>query len=108
MIKDIAKVQDKVEILLERYPELRDNDKLLWLAYMNTNHSLRDLIGEETYQTLKRIILNSPTFESISRARRKIQETMYQGDKEKRLEEAENMSNWATGKQMNYLEFQDS
>jgi hypothetical protein len=33
MITDLIKVQDRVEYILSLYPETRDSDKLLWLAY---------------------------------------------------------------------------
>lgn len=72
----IVLVKDRVAKLMEEYPELRDNDTLLFLAYMVKYHYLREVIGPGAYNDLKRILLNdsTPKFESISRARRKIQE----------------------------------
>ena len=32
MLSDYVKVQDRIKFLLERYPEVRDSDKLLWLC----------------------------------------------------------------------------
>ena len=34
MIKDLITIKDKVNYLLEKYPETRDSDKLLWLGYL--------------------------------------------------------------------------
>lgn len=67
--------KEKVTELLSEYPELRDSDKLLWLAYMNKHHQLRDKIGAN-YLDFRKILLSEdvPTMESITRARRKIQE----------------------------------
>lgn len=67
--------KEKVTELLSEYPELRDSDKLLWLAYMNKHHQLRYKLGAN-YLDFKKILLSEdvPTMESITRARRKIQE----------------------------------
>lgn len=78
----IKTVRDKVEDLLFRHEPLRDNDMLLWFAYLNEEKGLRQMLGEAGYQILKQMVLDedTPKFESISRARRAIQETgKYQG-----------------------------
>jgi len=73
-----GKTQDKVENLLQKYPELRDNDKTLFLTYLNLYHGLRDKLrsAHDPYEVFKEIILSEdvPMFESVSRARRKLQE----------------------------------
>ena len=69
----------RVKCLLEKYPELRDHDKKLYISYLNVFHFLKprlDRHPNNAYQTLKEIIMDTkvPMFESVSRARRKIQE----------------------------------
>ena len=99
--KGIVTVRDKVEQLLFEFDVLRDNDMLLWLAYLNRYHKLRELIGEANYQVLKNIILDSetPKFESIRRSRQKIQEAgVYQGKfRDERLGEQENVKDIIRG-----------
>lgn len=62
--------------LLKKYPSLRDNDRVLWLAYCVQHKGLRKILGKEYYNLFKNWLLsdNIPTFESLSRARRKVQE----------------------------------
>ena len=91
MIKDLVKAKDKVESLLKSYPECRDNDKLLWLAYLVVFHDLREILGEEAYVKFRELLLNEDTvtMESIRRVRQKFQEEgKYVGTKRKhRLKE---------------------
>lgn len=74
--KELCNVKETVEFLLTSYEELRDNDTLLFLAYLNLKHDLRYRIGKDNYETMKKILLHedTPKFESISRRRRKLQE----------------------------------
>lgn len=96
----------RVKALLDKYPFLRDNDKKLYLSYLNSFHNLRDRIKsnpENSYETLKEIILNPdvPMFESVSRARRKVQEKFsnLRGlSYSKRKESAEVVKDWSVGK----------
>ncbi len=79
MLNDLRKVEGKVRDILETVYEARDNDMILFLVYLNRYHGLRRRLEEnvkpEPYLELKRIVLDeAPKFESISRARRKIQE----------------------------------
>ena len=77
MSDGIITAVDKVRDLLIEYPQTRDSDKLLWLAYMAKYHGLKLALGDEKYAELKNILLSeeTPTMESVTRARRKIQET---------------------------------
>jgi len=99
MIKDLEKVGDRITLILEDYPHTRDSDKLLWLAYNVGFNNLLDVLAPEKYEEFKSWLLKSqtPVFESLSRARRKIQETRPElaGDKEKRLAEAEAVRVWS-------------
>lgn len=89
----IESVSTKIEWLLKFYPELRDDDTLLFLAYLNRFHLLREVIGVDAYKKLKALLLDDAVvkFESVSRARRKIQsQGLYQGTKrDLKLEEQE-------------------
>ena len=58
------KLYDKVKDLLEGYPHLRSNDKILVWVIWN---------GDETLLTLSKYS-QAPSSESITRARRKVQE----------------------------------
>lgn len=76
-MKKLLNVQEKVKGLLTRYPETRNNDMLLYVKFAK-------LIDEEYQQNaLKRpfedVVLkleeyHLPTFGSVGRARRKLQE----------------------------------
>lgn len=71
----------KVANLLEQYKVLRDNDKLLLLAFWNVHYNLKDRIGDQAYQALKEVVLQAPTPESIRRVRQKLnEEGHYIGD----------------------------
>jgi hypothetical protein len=76
MLSQVKSNRDKVKTILEKYPETRNSDKLLWLAYMCFYKELKFIIGEENYVKFRALLLqeSTPTFESLTRARRKIQE----------------------------------
>lgn len=62
------KLYDQVKSLLEKYPELRNSDmKLLWSVWYMNNLVVNGQISRENFYKA-----NSP--ESITRARRKVQE----------------------------------
>lgn len=88
--KDLTTVYDEVKHLLRTKTELRDNDKLLWLEYIEKFTSVSSAVKTGDWSLFKSSILdvNTPMFESISRARRKIQEDYpyLAGNKIKRLE----------------------
>lgn len=92
VLSDYVKVQDRVLFLLQKYPELRDSDKLLWLAYNCHFNNLKEVSLTGKYEALKAWLLREevPVFESLSRARRKIQEEKpyLAGEKAKRLQES--------------------
>lgn len=102
MLEQLLTVRAKVGYLLDTFPPLRDNDKLLWLAYLNQFHGLRAKLGDESYNVLKAIIISSetPSTESIRRVRQQFQEEgNYLGEKrEKRLEEEKRVRKWAKKK----------
>lgn len=96
MIKHIKTTKHRVYKLLEDYPTLRDCDKKLWLAYMNTYHGLRDHCD---YMSFKKMLLDpkTPTMESVRRVRQKIQENgEFVGERrQQRMEEAKEVKQWA-------------
>lgn len=98
---ELRTTKSKVETILYEHPDTRDNDKYLWLAYMNKYHSLRALLGEEAYKALRFIILHprTPLFESVRRVRQKLQEEgKYLGKKRKQRKNAEqDVRDWTKG-----------
>jgi len=87
---DLKKIQGRVKSLLNDSPELRDNDKLLWLAYISKHTNIPIIIKLGDMDSFKECIMdeNTPMFESISRARRLVQAEYPElaGNKRKRLE----------------------
>ena len=68
-------VQKRVGGLLKAYPDTRDNDKALITRYMTAWHDLKARIGSEAFDIVKEVIFEEmPTFETITRMRRKYQE----------------------------------
>jgi hypothetical protein len=90
IVKDLKTVEGKVHQILQKYPATRDSDKLLWLAYNSLYNNLKSVIKSGEYDQFKQWILSpdTPIFESLSRARRKIQEQHpeLEGDKATRME----------------------
>lgn len=103
MLKDLTRVHDRVEEILKKHPETRDNDKLLWLAYNCIHNGLQNMFsGTLRYMEFRKWLLQDevPVFESLSRARRKIQENneaLEGAQRAKRLDEAEGVRQWAKG-----------
>lgn len=91
MIDDINNVQDRVKFILEKYPECRDSDKLLWLAYCCHYNNLKEVVATGRYTNFKDWLMREeiPSFESLSRTRRKMQEDQEElaGNKKVRLKE---------------------
>lgn len=79
MLRQIKDAHSKVETILRLHPEARDDDKLLWLAYMQTYGPLKT-IHENHRQAVswfRSVIMSreTPKFETLRRARQKVQET---------------------------------
>ena len=103
MLEDLIKCKDRIEYLLSTRPETRDCDKVLWLMYLFTFHTLKSIDRSPTPSLrLSEILLASdtPTSESIRRVRQKFQESgLYVGTKRaQKMEEAENVRLWARKK----------
>lgn len=91
----------RVEMLLLKYEQIRDDDKMLWLAYCSQFCSLKQNMSD--YEKFKSWLLSNkvPTFESLSRARRKIQEhnPLTRGKHYKvKQESAQTIADWAVGR----------
>jgi hypothetical protein len=91
MKRSLEKAKDRVEYLLRQFPETRDCDRLLWLAYLCTFHNLQGAIREHGYAGLRKIVCDPATcsMESVRRTRQKFQEGgRYLGEKrQERLRE---------------------
>jgi len=74
-MKKLFSAIDEVEIFLTKYPILRDNDERLmaniWVKYIGQNE-LDDMDAKDLLASLANKLL--PSYESISRCRRKLQE----------------------------------
>lgn len=75
----MKKVTEKVEKLLKDYPECRSSDKRLWITYLVVYHNLRMDMRNKPDLAFETFVLTmmdkaTPSFESISRSRRKFQE----------------------------------
>lgn len=83
MLDHLIRITDRVEYLLEKYPPLRDSDKLLWLAYLCHFHGLGRIMPHGIYQRFKDMLMHedTPPMESVRRVRQKIQESgSYRGE----------------------------
>lgn len=99
MISDLIKVEDRVAHILRKYPQTRDSDKKLWLAYNVLFNDLKEVMSPAEYSVFREWLLrdDTPVFESLSRMRRKLQEKdkSIAGNRVKRMEEAENVRQWS-------------
>lgn len=98
MLEQIKTNYHKVEHILKTCPDTRDNDQLLYLEYLREFKDLGRKIGNNNFDILKYILLHKDTasMESITRARRKIQEKgIYQSNKkEKRRKNEKEIKNF--------------
>ena len=70
--KKLKTISAEVKELLQKYPRARDDDMLLYSYYMNIKGYSWNITVSELYYLQKEG--NLPTFESVGRARRKVQE----------------------------------
>lgn len=91
MLEKFDNVTSRVRYLLETYPEVRDNYKLLFLAYNCQFNNLKETIASGRYESFKAWFLHEDTAmsETIGRARRKLQEEFPElaGNKDYRLQD---------------------
>ena len=78
-MKRLCEITKLVKTILEEKPETRDNDNLLWLESVRTvvrDFKYGNKMTELTFAYVLKNIhsLGLPSFESCSRARRKLQE----------------------------------
>ena len=69
-------LRSKIYSLLMYFENLRDDDKLLWIAYCEKYQGLETVVCEANYGEFCKWLMRKeiPTFESITRVRRKLQE----------------------------------
>lgn len=64
---------DQVRYILNKYPKARDDDYLLWAIFLFMNNIVKE--EEKFYEVITKAKANKlPSYESITRARRKVQE----------------------------------
>lgn len=74
MIRTIKRIREKVSYILNKSQKSRDNDALLYFLYLDKFHGLSNKIGRDNAKKLYKIIKHAPFPETMSRARRKLQE----------------------------------
>ena len=69
-------IQARVRFLLSKYAFCRDNDKMLWLYYADIFCDLSGVVKGGNFKYFDSWLMDDrvPTFESLSRCRRKLQE----------------------------------
>lgn len=101
MLNDLIRVKDKVEALLDKWPELRDDDTALFATYRIQYHDVvRRLRGaDDPAKEWLDIEMDPriPSRESVRRTRQKFQQDgLYLGEKRaERLEEEDRVREWA-------------
>lgn len=91
MIKQIKKLEPQVELMLRQYPRLRDDDNALYInLVILTDETLKTDVSVN-YFFANFVHGKYPSFESVSRARRKVQEKFEElrGDKYNKRKEKE-------------------
>lgn len=88
MKKQTQKVLDVVEAVLIQYPEARNDDFILYLRVITYTKGLAFAYCETLYDVLvKHQLYGLPSFESVSRARRKLQSELPQLKASKQIQE---------------------
>jgi len=86
MVK-LKTTKEKIEHLLKNYPELRDDDRKLWLSYLITFHNLQDIfLCPKPFESLCDLLLKKEisNAETIRRIRQKFQQSgLYVGTEKK-------------------------
>ena len=99
VVDQLNTLTDTIDWVLDMYPITRDNDCLLWLAVMNIKYDLKQILKDQ-YEPFKALLLQErvPSFESVSRCRRKLQEKnkSLRGELyEERQNEAKEVCEWS-------------
>lgn len=72
----MSKLYDKIKTLLKMYPDFRDSDKKLFWDICKRKGLIQStyVMDNVTERITKQDFMYAPAFESVSRARRKVQE----------------------------------
>ena len=92
MIKQIKKLEPQIELMLRQHPSLRDDDNRLYVnLILQLDEVLKNQETKVNYLLSNMAHGNYPAFESVTRARRKIQEKFEElrGDKYNKRKEKE-------------------
>ena len=74
MLNQMKKLKNHIEHILAIYPETRDDDRLLIMKFFELNTNIKNTVGPAAWAAFETVFLVGPSFESIRRARQKIQE----------------------------------
>lgn len=88
---------ERVCSLLKENPTLRDDDRKLWVTYLDRYYNLRNILGPEIFETFKIILEKCPSYETVRRSRQKLQESgKYLGkNRKKRNQELEELREYS-------------
>lgn len=73
MTKEMEQAQEKIERILKAHIGSRDSDRALILEYMLGHTGLKNLPEKVKLSIVKAVYCEMPSFETITRLRRKIQ-----------------------------------
>ena len=76
MLRTLKLTKDKVEYLLEKFPQTRDSDTVLFLGYLKQFHGADKIVNGDGWEGFCRLMLSKrmPTPATLKRVRAKIQE----------------------------------
>lgn len=72
--ENVEAVTERVASLLNTNPDLRDDDRKLWVSYLVEYCDLKDSLGHEAFQIFLSVIEKCPSYETVRRSRQKLQE----------------------------------
>jgi hypothetical protein len=72
---NVEAVTERVASLLKEDKSLRDDDRKLWITYLDRYYSLSRILGSEAFENFKMILEKCPSYETVRRSRQKLQES---------------------------------
>jgi hypothetical protein len=72
---NVEAVTERVASLLKEDKSLRDDDRKLWITYLDRYYNLSRILGSEAFETFKMILEKCPSYETVRRSRQKLQES---------------------------------
>lgn len=94
---NVEAVTERVASLLKENHSLRDDDRKLWITYLDRYYHLSSILGPEAFETFQIILEKCPSYETVRRSRQKLQESgKYLGNnRKKRNQELEELREYS-------------